>query len=113
MEDRTSLTWMWMKKSTNPSPVHGKHIPLRTCAACRQIKAKGELIRMVRTANGNIEIDSSGRKPGRGTYLCRDAKCWESGLKNDRVGYILKTSPTRDNLELLFKEAEGLLKGVD
>ena len=51
--------------------------PQRTCIACRNVKEKKELIRIVRTNEGEIEIDSTGRKNGRGAYICNDVKCFE------------------------------------
>jgi hypothetical protein len=56
-----------------------RHIPQRTCIACRQIEAKGTLIRLVRTPNG-VEADPSGKTPGRGAYLHIDPDCWQRGL---------------------------------
>jgi len=90
-----------------------KHIPQRTCVACRTVKAKRELIRVVRTPSGNVEIDSGGRKAGRGAYLCQAQECWETGLKGSRLEHTLRTSLTRENQEQLMKYAEGLLKGAD
>lgn len=56
------------------------HVPERTCFACRQAKPKGKLTRLVRTRHGEIEIDHSGKKPGRGAYLCQTRECWDLAL---------------------------------
>jgi hypothetical protein len=61
-----------------------KHVPLRTCIACRQVKPKWELVRLVRTPQGEIGIDHRGKRSGRGAYLCKSQTCWELGLKQDR-----------------------------
>ena len=68
------------KQSSRP-----KHVPQRTCIGCREIRPKRELIRVVRTESG-VEIDPTGKKSGRGTYLCKTKSCWDAALKN-----ILKT----------------------
>ena len=62
-----------------------KHVPERSCISCRSKGPKSELIRIVRAADGGVEIDSRGRMAGRGAYLCRRRECWEAGLKRKRV----------------------------
>lgn len=59
-----------------------KKIPLRMCIGCRGMKPKKELIRVVRSPEGDISIDLRGKKPGRGAYICRESSCLESALKN-------------------------------
>ncbi len=90
-----------------------KHIPQRTCVACHQVKAKRELIHLVRTPDSNIEIDSSGKKTGRGAYLCRAWECWETGLKGTRLEHALRGSLNQNNREQLIKQAKELLKGAN
>lgn len=58
-----------------------KHVPQRTCIVCRQVSSKRELIRLVRTNSGVVEIDVSGKKPGRGAYLCHTPECWGTAFK--------------------------------
>ena len=65
------------------------------------------------TADGNIEIDSIGKKAGRGAYLCRARECWETGLKGNRLEYALRSSLDQDNREQLIEQAKDLLKGDD
>ncbi len=77
--------------------------------ACRKVKAKRELIRIVRISDGNIEVDTSGKKVGRGAYLCRTQECWEIGLKAGRLEHALRTSLTQDNREQLIRYGENLL----
>ena len=81
--------------------------------ACRQVRAKQELIRLVRTSDGNIEIDTSGKKAGRGAYLCRGWGCWEVGLKGNRLEHALRSRITQDNREQLINYARDLLKGAN
>ena len=78
-----------------------KHIPQRTCVACCKVKAKRELIRLVRISNGNVEVDTSGKKAGRGAYLCPTLECWEIGLKTGRLEYTLRITLTQENREQL------------
>jgi len=92
------------KTSISSHPV--KQVPQRTCVACRQVKAKRELIRLVRIADGSVEVDIEGKKAGRGAYLCRSRDCWEAGLKRGRLEHSLKTKLARDNREQLIRLAE-------
>jgi len=85
-----------------------KHIPQRTCVACRKVKAKRELIRLVRISNGNVEVDTSGKKAGRGAYLCPTLECWEIGLKTDRLEYTLRITLTQENREQLTRYGKDL-----
>ena len=100
-------------KSISTQSVLTKHIPQRTCLACRKVRAKQELIRLVRTPDGNIEIDTKGKKAGRGTYLCRVWDCWEVGLKGNRLEHALRSCLTQDNREQLINDARDLLKGAN
>ncbi len=71
-----------------------RHIPERTCVACGRKLPKWELVRIVRTVEGNVEIDLGGKKSGRGVYLCRSKRCWETALRRDRknrLAWALKT----------------------
>lgn len=70
--------------------------------ACRQVKNKRDLIRIVRTVNGNIIVDEKGKLAGRGSYLCRNRECWEEGLKSNRIESVLRSKlsqPDREQLE--------------
>ncbi|MFC1904070.1 RNase P modulator RnpM [Chloroflexota bacterium] len=90
-----------------------KHTPQRTCVACRQVKTKQELIRLVHTADSDVEIDTGGKKAGRGAYLCPARECWENGLKNNRLEHALQTRLTPDKREQLIKYARDFLRGAD
>ena len=56
------------------------HIPERTCVACGLKRPKGNLIRIVRTPEGEILVDLRGKSAGRGAYLCESPTCWERGI---------------------------------
>jgi predicted RNA-binding protein YlxR (DUF448 family) len=79
---------------------------------CRQIKAKKELVRLVRTRGGEIEIDVSGKKEGRGAYVCRDPECWESAIKGKQLEHTLKCNLTPDNREQIIRNGKDLLKEI-
>lgn len=79
-----------------------KHIPQRTCVVCRKTKAKRELIRLVRSADGSVEVDTSGKKAGRGAYLCRIPECWDALLKSGQLEHALRTTLTQENREQLI-----------
>jgi hypothetical protein len=59
-----------------------KKIPLRQCIGCGQMKGKNELLRVLRTQEGEIILDSTGRKNGRGAYICPNPECMKSAKKS-------------------------------
>jgi predicted RNA-binding protein YlxR (DUF448 family) len=85
-----------------------KHIPQRTCIACGKVRPKRELIRLVRVADGGVEVDSGGRQSGRGAYLCPAGDCWVVGLKEGRLEHALRTAISPDNRERLRKYGQEL-----
>jgi predicted RNA-binding protein YlxR (DUF448 family) len=80
-----------------------RHVPQRTCIACRRSDAKRELVRLVRTAEGTVEIDPSGKRHGRGAYLCADRQCWDDALGRGALIRTLRierlSSANRDILQ--------------
>jgi len=97
-----------MRRGRNINSPSVKHIPQRTCVACGRIRPKRELIRLVRIADGGVEVDSAGRKAGRGAYLCPAGDCWEVGLKEGRLEHALRTAINSDNREQLIKYGQEL-----
>lgn len=77
--------------------------------ACRKVDTKRELIRLVRVSDSSVEVDTSGKKAGRGAYLCRAPECWEIGLKGGRLDYTLRTTLTQNNREQLTKYGQTIL----
>jgi predicted RNA-binding protein YlxR (DUF448 family) len=78
-----------------PPPARGSRprlikVPQRTCVACRQTNAKRQLVRIVRAPDGSVTIDPSGKRSGRGAYLCSTAECWDAGLKRGALPRALK-----------------------
>ena len=68
-----------------------KKIPLRQCVGCSERKPKGELLRVVRTPEGEIVLDTTGKKNGRGVYLCSSVKCFNKARKSGRLATHLET----------------------
>ena len=67
-----------------------KHIPQRTCVGCREVQGKRQLTRVVRQADGRVQIDSTGKAPGRGAYVHNLAACWQQALNGGRLAHALK-----------------------
>ena len=77
---------------------------MRVCAGCQEQKSKKEMIRVVRTPEGAVEIDKTGKKSGRGVYLCPNSKCLEKAYKEHRLERSLKTKVSSEIYEQLRKE---------
>jgi predicted RNA-binding protein YlxR (DUF448 family) len=75
-----------------------KHVPERTCVVCRKLKPKRQLIRLVYSSStGVVEVDESGRKPGRGAYLCSTRDCWGKRLTKNRLEQVLRGRMSAEN----------------
>ncbi|HLZ28496.1 MAG TPA: YlxR family protein [Chloroflexota bacterium] len=61
-----------------------RHVPQRTCVVCRQTSAKRQLVRIVRTPDGSVRLDPTGKLSGRGAYLCVSPACWQSDARKAR-----------------------------
>ena len=81
-----------------------KHVPIRTCVACRQTSAKRTLVRLVRDTEGVVDLDLTGKRAGRGAYLCQTRTCWELAVRRNVLESALKAtlSPAdRDRLKAI------------
>jgi uncharacterized protein len=78
--------------------VRTRPVPQRTCVGCSTATNKRELVRIVRTPDGSVIADPTGKKPGRGAYVHQQADCWEVALKKGRLERSLKTKLTPDDL---------------
>ncbi len=90
--------------------MRNKHLPQRTCIACKQVKEKKTLIRLVCVENGAVEVDISGKKSGRGAYLCPQKTCWELALKKNRLDYALRTKIPAANKQNLLEYSRNLVE---
>lgn len=78
-----------------------RRVPERTCVGCRQTKPKKALIRVVRSPVGEVSVDPTGKKPGRGAYICPDRACLEAAVKGKRLERALEHPIPPDALEKL------------
>ena len=85
-----------------------KHIPQRSCVACRTVRPKRHLVRLVRTADGAVEVDTTWRKPGRGAYLCPAQVCWQLAAKRKSLDAALEIVVTPAMWLALDAYAAGL-----
>lgn len=67
-----------------------RRLPQRMCVGCREMKDKRQLIRVVRSPEGAIDVDNTGKKPGRGAYVCPDAVCLQQAIKSKRLQKALE-----------------------
>jgi len=83
-------------------------IPQRTCVGCRTTSAKREFVRVVRTPEGPVEVDPTGKRNGRGAYLCARRACWEDALKKDKLARALRTTISAGDRAVLGRYAQQL-----
>ena len=83
-----------------------KHVPQRTCVICRTVQSKRDLVRLVRTPEGQLVIDKTGKQNGRGAYLCRQRSCWEAALTGRQLGKALNMEVGERERELLHDAIE-------
>ena len=85
-----------------------KHVPQRTCVACRTVRSKRELVRVVRTSEGAVMVDETGKRSGRGAYLCRQRVCWKTALEQNQLERALKVTLVAETKAQLREYAAGL-----
>jgi predicted RNA-binding protein YlxR (DUF448 family) len=78
-----------------------KHVPQRTCIACRQVAGKRSLLRLVRTEQG-VQVDTTGKLPGRGAYLHPYQNCWQAVLRGGRIEQALRVRLSEENRQALL-----------
>ena len=93
------------KRKKGPRP---KHVPQRMCVACREHDTKRGLYRIVRTPEGKVELDPTGRQNGRGAYLCAKAACWEKALSSGMLNRALNVEIDAESLDALRRYAATL-----
>jgi predicted RNA-binding protein YlxR (DUF448 family) len=82
--------------------------PQRTCVGCRTTRPKREMIRVGCSDQGDIQIDPSGKGPGRGAYICPVSDCWEQALRGNRLAQALRTTLTAEQRQMLTEYGEQL-----
>lgn len=93
------------KRHKGPRP---KHVPQRTCVACREQDSKRSLTRIVRTPEHQVVIDPSGKMNGRGAYLCDRSSCWERAASSNVLSRALNVELTAETLQRLQEFAATL-----
>lgn len=81
-----------------------KHVPMRKCIGCGEMIGKKGAVRVVRSKEGELSVDLTGKKPGRGAYLCRSRECLELARKGRKLERGLKCAIPDDIYEILEKE---------
>ena len=87
-------------------PTH-RSIPMRKCTGCNEMKPKKELVRVVRSPEGEVSLDLTGKKPGRGAYVCRDAECLSKARKAGRLERAFSCEIPPDVYERMEEELKG------
>lgn len=86
-----------------------KKVPMRQCTGCREMKSKREMIRVIRTAENEICIDATGRKNGRGAYICQSMQCLKQAIKSRGLERSLKTAIP----DLVYQQLEEEMSQID
>ena len=84
-----------------------KKVPMRMCSGCMQMKPKKELVRVVRSPEGEISLDLTGKKSGRGAYICRDRECLRKAVKSKKIARSLEFEIPDEIYERLEGEIEA------
>ena len=85
-----------------------KKVPLRQCVGCGEMKGKKDMMRVLRTAEGEICLDVTGKKNGRGAYVCKNGDCLKAARKNKGLERSFKMSIQNEVYDALEKEFEDL-----
>ncbi len=81
-----------------------KQIPVRQCIGCREMKPKNELVRIIRTPENEICLDKTGKKNGRGAYICLSKECYEKAVKSKGIERSLKVAIPNEIYDAIGKE---------
>ena len=84
-----------------------RKIPMRQCTGCREMKPKRELVRVVRSPEGEVSIDFKGKSPGRGAYVCRNAECLKKAVKTRALSRALDVEIPEDIYSVLMEQMEA------
>ena len=84
-----------------------KKIPQRQCMGCRERKEKRQLIRVVRSPEGEVSLDFSGKKNGRGAYLCPDPQCLKKAIRSKALDRSLEIAIPQEVVDQLEREMEA------
>ena len=85
-----------------------KKVPMRKCVGCQEMKSKKEMIRVIRTEDGEFLLDATGKKNGRGAYICPSEACLEMAIKSKGLERSFKQSIPKSVYEELEKEMKEI-----
>lgn len=85
-----------------------KKVPMRQCVGCQEMKNKKEMIRVIRTAENEFFLDATGKKNGRGAYMCPCKECLQKAVKNKGLERSFKQAIPKEVYESLEKEMNQL-----
>lgn len=88
-----------------------RKIPMRMCVGCREMKEKRDLIRIVRSPEGEVSLDPTGKKNGRGAYLCKDTECMKKALKQRQLERQLEVTLSQEVMDGLTAAMEAYSNG--
>ena len=85
-----------------------RRVPQRTCVGCRQVRAKRELVRLVLPAEGSVQVDATGKRNGRGAYICRETgrTCLDQARKRKALTRALRTTPDHIDYEQIATDLD-------
>lgn len=89
-----------------------KKIPMRQCLGCREMKDKREMVRVVRSPEGNVSIDRRGKAPGRGAYVCPQLECLKKAIKSKALSRALESDIPDEIYTQLTEEMEAQNDGT-
>ena len=87
---------------------NNKKVPMRKCVGCQEMKSKKEMMRVLKTSEDTFELDATGKKNGRGAYLCFSKECFEKAVKNKGLERSFKQAIPKEVYEKLEKEMNAL-----
>ena len=87
---------------------NNKKVPMRKCVGCQEMKSKKEMMRVLKTSEDTFELDATGKKNGRGAYICRSGECLEKAVKNKGLERSFKQAIPKEVYEKLEKEMNAL-----
>lgn len=96
-------------KKSNKQAVKPRKLPIRQCAGCGERFPKNQMIRVLRTPDGEIVLDDTGKKSGRGAYLCKNAACFKRARKTHRIERELSCEISEELYDEIEKKLAGIL----
>ena len=94
--------------ATNPQPQKKKKIPMRQCLGCNQHMPKQQLLRVVRSPEGEVSLDFTGKKSGRGAYICKKLSCLKKVRKSHRLEHNLSCAISEEVYDRMETELSGM-----